>query len=232
MDPLRFRPQLEEIEGRLTPAALTPEQVFAAASLADFYYTGTHAALADTSFIRQQANRAPTQALAAVIINQSQSLADTLGQYVTQLRNELAAAPAYADFFNQGIDHFMAMANEARLAGVQAQQVSTAINGFNAASAAQANSTANTNGTLTNANGLNTTGLNTTTLNGNNLPNSSVVGNTPNLGNINNGGTTTNGTTTNGTTTGGTTTGGTTTSGTDSTTGNTTGGTGSSSTLA
>src|SRR4051794_3930783 len=101
----RFRPQLEMIEDRVTPAALTPEQVWGAASLADFYYKGTQAALEDTSFIRQQVNRAPTQAMASYIINQTPSLVDTLGQFVTQLRSNLAAAPQYAEFFNQAIDY-------------------------------------------------------------------------------------------------------------------------------
>lgn len=155
MDPLRFIPRLEEIEGRLTPASLSPDQVFAAASTAHFFFAGTQAALTNQAFIDVAANRAPTQAVAALITSQSPSLADTLNQYVVELQNEKATHPADAGFFNQQIEHFATLANEAQAAGTLAQAVSNRIDALNAA-------TTGTTTTGTGTTGLGTTGLGTT----------------------------------------------------------------------
>jgi hypothetical protein len=145
----RFIPRLEEIEPRETPATgLTPAEVIGAANLADFYYHGTQAALTDTTFISQSANRAPTQAAAALIVSQAPGLADILNSYVVELRTEAAVAgPAAANFYAGLISHYTQEAAFAQQAGPQAQAVSGFITQFNAAGTSSTGTT--TTGTTT-----------------------------------------------------------------------------------
>ena len=163
MDPYRFRPQLEEIEGRLTPA-VSAEQAFVAGGTAAFFFNGTHAALVDQRFIAVSSNRAGTQSLAATIVAQSPVLADTLGQYVAELRTAQAAAdPRFAGAFNPQIERFTTLANLARLSGIQAQAVSDRIDVLNTQG-----TTGSTGTTSTGVTGLN--GLGTGTATNNTLP--------------------------------------------------------------
>lgn len=156
MDPLRFIPRLEVCEERETPAALTPEMVFNAEALANFYFEGTRGALMDQTFIARTANRAPTQAVAATIIAQTPALTQVLNDYVAELRTEAAAAgPAYADWFNNLIERFSTAATHAQLGATQAQAVSNRINQMNASDAASgANGGGTGTGTGTNNGGV------------------------------------------------------------------------------
>lgn len=209
----RFRPRLEEIEDRITPA-VSPADILNASGVAAFYYNGTRAALEDQRFINVSTNRAPTRAVAAVIVQQSPGLVNILGEYVAQLQTEKAgAAPVFAGFFDSQIERFTTLQNLARLAGLQAQAVSDRIDVLN--TSATGTGGTGTGNTSTGVTGLNGFGTSTGTVN-----------TLPSFGGTS--GTTTGGTNTGTTTTGGTNTGGTTTSGTTTGgTGGTTGGTSS-----
>jgi hypothetical protein len=209
---------LHLLEARENPATgLTPDMVHAAEGLAEFFYTGTQAALLDQSFIQQAANRAPTQAVAGIIVQQAVALEDVLSRYVVELQEEkAAAAPVYAGWYDGLIVHFAGEADHARLAGSQAQFVSGLIDQFNAADAARAAAASQTTGTGTTTTGVGTAGLGTVGTTG-----------TGTVGTTGTSGATTGTTGTTGTTTGttGTTTGTTDTSGSSGTgtTGSTTG---------
>jgi hypothetical protein len=142
----RFRPRLEEMETRETPASgFSPQQILQAEYLANLFYSGTHAALVDQSFIRQPANQAGTQATAGVIVLQAPVFENMLGTYVAELQQDQAAGgPQYNEWWQEQIDRFMAAENHARLAVSQAQQVSALITQFQTQS-----SGSGTNGTGT-----------------------------------------------------------------------------------
>ncbi|MBX9584201.1 MAG: hypothetical protein K2X87_28210 [Gemmataceae bacterium] len=235
-DPRRFVPRLEEIEGRLTPAAnLTPEQVFGAAGLAELYFNGTRAALDNPAYFNLSTTRAPTQALAATIVAQAPTLADILNSYAVQLGNERAADPARADFLDPFIERYTTLAARATQSAAQAQVVSGRIDALNAADAARGRTaggtstggttTGGTTGTGTNGlgglfpNGTTGTGTVGTGTTGTGIPGTGTTGTGA--------GTTGTGTATGGTSGTGTTTGGTSGIGTTTgTTGTTTGTTG------
>lgn len=181
----RFVPQVEEVEGRLTPAGLnatglnlTPEIVFGAAALTEQYFNGTRGALEDQTFIRQPGNRAAVQALNAIQIAQAPILNIQLAGYAAELRAEQAADPSRAEFLAPFVERYDRLAAQALQAGAQAQAITDRINGFNAADAARAaaaGGTGGTNGTGTNGtistgvNGVNGVGVRTGT--NNTLPN-------------------------------------------------------------
>lgn len=204
----RFVPQVEEVEGRLTPAGLnatglnlTPEIVFGAAALTEQYFNGTRGALEDQTFIRQPGNRAAVLALNATQIAQAPILNIQLAGFAAELRAEQAADPSRAEFLAPFVERYDRLAVQALQAGAQAQAITDRINLFNATDAARAATArgaggAGINGTggivSTGVNGLNGFGVNTGT--NNTLPNTN--GSSQGTITLPNGGVTTPGTTT------------------------------------
>lgn len=175
----RFRPRLEEMETRETPASgFSPQQILQAEYLANLFYDGTHAALADQSFIRQAANQAGTQAMAGVIVQQAPVFQNMLGAYVAELQqNQAAGGPQYYEWWQEQIDRFMAAENHARLAVPQAQQVSALITQFQAQSGG-AGTNGTGNGTTSIGNFGTNPGTNTGTVNTPTTPTGSGTGTT------------------------------------------------------
>lgn len=235
MDPHRFRPELWEVEDRVTPST-TPGDVFA----------GLAAVPADAAVLRYAAEepgvlvaaaRQPLgRATLSLIEARSAAAARSLGDFLGSLGNTVAANPGLAEFLTPYVEQaagafFQANANAAvaRAFGQVVDRIASGV-GFPAAGfPGTLTGATGATGTAGTATGTGVTGIGTgtaTTLGGSTPTGTSTGTVTPNAGTTGtttgvsgNPGTSTTPTGTSGTTTG-TTTGGTT--GTDATTTNTT----------